>query len=135
MKRRLTVVEFEIYTDGDFHFDKDFLLNYTSRYFDQDFYEYTKIDDYSYSARRVFDITQDAIEFVNKIKDGCTTSIENHLYIVNDYIPGMVNDAIQNYCAHDYGYAYYDGNFTFEISICDVETEVQKIKHIEYEEN
>jgi hypothetical protein len=134
MKRKLTVVEFEIYTDGDFHFNKDFLLNHTSRYFDQEFYEYTKTGDYEYSARRVFDRSEDAVDFVNKIKDSCSCSVDWRKYII-EHIDEIVNDVLQDYWAYNSGYRDYDGNQTIILSICDVETDVKKIKHIEYEEN
>lgn len=77
--KKLTVVEFSIYTDGDFYFNRKFLQNHVSRYFDQEFYEYTKIDDYSYSARRVFDRWEEAVEFLNTIKDNCGRQGEKKL--------------------------------------------------------
>ena len=132
MKRKLTVVEFKIYTDGDFYFDKSFLLNYTSRYFDPEFYEYTKFDDYLSSARRVFDRSEDAVEFLNTVKDNCGRQGEKN-YIVDEVVIPLVNEVLQDYWKHGHGYDWCDGNQTIEISITDVETDVRKIKHIEYE--
>lgn len=130
--RTVTVVEFEIYTDGDFYFNKSFLLNYTSRYFDQEFYEYTKIDDYSYSARRVFDRSEEAVEFLNTIKDNCGRQGEKN-YIVDEVVIPLIDDVLQDYWKHGRGYDWCDGNQTIEISITDVETDVKKIKSIQYE--
>lgn len=134
MKRKLTVVEFEIYTDGDFHFDKDFLLNYTSKYFDPEFYEYTKLGEYSYSARRVFDRSEDAIEFVNSIKANCGRHGESNI-ILDDYIFPFIEMVIQDYWKYGHANDFLDGNQEFDLSIIDVETDVKKIKHIEYEED
>jgi hypothetical protein len=134
MKRELTVVEFEIYTDGDFYFNDSFLLNYTSKYFDPRFYEYTKISDYSYSARRVFDSTEDAIDFVRNIKAHCGRPDESN-YILDDYIFPLIENVIQDYWKYGSGSDFYDSNQEFELFIFDVETDVKKIKHIEYEED
>ena len=129
--KKLTVVEFSIYTDGDFWFKSDFLANYTSRYFDQNFYEFTKIGDYTYSARRVFEDSESAVEFVNRIKDNCKTHKDKNYYI-EEVIPEFFNDILQTYWKHGYGSDFRDGNVELELSIEDVETDVKKIKRIEY---
>ena len=134
MKRKLTVVEFEIYTDGDFYFNGSFLLNHTSRYFDPEFYEYTKVECYSYSARRVFDSAEDAIEFVNSIKVNCGRPEESN-YILDDFIFPFIENVIQDYWKHGHVFDFYNSNEEFDLSICDIETDVKKIKHIEYEED
>lgn len=134
MKRRLTVVEFEMYTDGDFYFDNSFLLNYTSKYFDPGFYEYTKIDDYFYSARRVFDRSEDAVKFLNTLKDSCGRQGEEN-WVVDEMVIPLIDDVLQDYWKHGHGWDFRDGNQTIEISIMDIETDVKKIKHIEYMED
>lgn len=128
----VTVVEFSIYTDGDFYFNSKFLQNHVSRYFDQEFYEYTKIDDYSYSARRVFNLSEDAVKFLNTIKDNCGRHGEKN-YVVDEAVIPLIDDVLQDYWEHGHGYDYYDGNQTIEISITDVETDIKKIKSIQYE--
>lgn len=134
MKRKLTIVEFEIYTDGDFYVDKSFLLNYTSKYFDPRFYEYTKIDDYFYSARRVFDQSDDAVKFLGTLKDSCGRQGEEN-WVVDEVVRPLIDDVLQDYWKYGYGYDFRDGNQTIELSIIDVNTDVKKIKHIEYEED
>ena len=129
--KKLTVVEFSIYTDGDFYFNSKFLQNHVSRYFDQEFYEYTKIGDYSYSARRVFDLWEDAVKFLNTIKDNCGRQGEKN-YVVDEVIIPLLDDVLRDYFEHGHGYDCRDGNQTIEISIIDVETDVKKIKRIEY---
>lgn len=129
--KKLTIVYFYIFTDGDFAFNSDFLNNYTSRYFDQDFYEFTKIEGYTYSARRVFEDSESAVEFVNKIKDNCTDPIGENYYI-DEVIPEFFNDILQTYLKYDCGSDSYDGNVELSLSIEDVETDVKKIKCIEY---
>lgn len=130
--KKLTIVYFYIFTDGDFEFKLDFLNNHTSRYFDQDFYEFTKIGDYyEYSARRVFEDSESAVEFVNKIKDNCADPIGENYYI-DEVIPEFFNDILQTYLKYGWGSDFYDGNVELSLSIEDVETDVKKIKCIEY---
>lgn len=109
-------------------------MNYTSKYFDPRFYEYTKIDDYFYSARRVFDRSEDAVKFLNILKDSCGRHGEEN-WVVDEVVIPLIDDVLQDYWKHGHGSDFRDGNQEIEFSIFDIETDVKKIKHIEYEED
>lgn len=61
------VFEMSIYTDGDWHYDDSIFVGYTSKYFDNELFEYTlNPDDYTLKVRRTF---EDVDKGFNRIVD------------------------------------------------------------------
>lgn len=131
-ERTLWIVTCNLYTDGDWHFDKEMFKNYTSLYFENELYEYTRgdSDGYCLEFRRVFDDMNDAVAFIQKFKDGIGGS-RPYAY---EPILESIDDVIQEVWSHSHGYRSYDGNSTFVLDVYWIETTAKKIKSIIYED-
>ena len=131
-KKALWVVTGDLYTDGDWYFNRKMFENHTSKYFENYLYEFTRgdSDDYSLTFRRVFDDMDDAVAFVQKLRD----SIGGSRPYAYEGIVETINDVIQDVWSHSHGYGYYDGNSTITLDVDWVETNAKKIKTIIYED-
>lgn len=129
---KLYIVECEMHTDNDWGFDTNILsLNYKSRYFEQELYEYTNADPKSsrHKFRRVFDTKEKAIEFAKKYKE----SIYGQRYY-SEVLNEKIDEIISDFYVNDEGGDYDDiGNTEFDFSMYSVDTNARKIKRIIYE--
>lgn len=134
------VLEMSFYTDGDWGFgDISWLTEHTSRYFDNDFYEYTNRDEdgYRLSFRRVFDIIDDTAE-VMQFFNRFTTGLHGRKGDL-EYVSEFLDRAKEHITKHaltskSYGYYdYLDGNTEADITINMTDKDVLKIKEIIYE--
>ena len=153
----MLVINFKTYTDGDWGIDSEFLKNHTSRYFEQDLYEYTILDDYVYKFRRVFnnDELNEALDFMHKLKDGLHGQ-EYYVDKITEYISTVIegielaityrNKGSENtdiFNTEDWltgkpmQASYFsfdmDGNTELTFSGYFDKDRINKIKHIEYE--
>lgn len=131
--RKLFIVEFKVYTDGDMSVDNNFFTNYKSHYFENDLYEYSycEPDDYTYSLRRVFDTKNEAIMFVNALFD----SMRGDSFFIKETAPRIKNEVITGLNAKGSGNDFTDGNIEMELTMRTFETSARKIKEIIYEDN
>lgn len=135
------VVEMSFYNDGDWGFgDIDWLTEHTSRYFDNDFYEYTNHDEdgYKLSFRRVFDITESVTEVVLFLQSFIANlrGKESNLECVWEFLERAKGDIMKN-AQYDVSYTYrdfLDGNTEADVKIYTTDKVVPKIKEIIYEE-
>lgn len=144
----MLVINFKAYTDGDWGINSELLNNHVSRYFDNDFYEYTVLDEHIYEFRRTYanDELTDAVNFLCSIRDGLhgrdyeVTTVKEYLNAVIDAINNSINcnsynvftDLDTDKTRNKFNYSM-DGNTELELygGFCDVN--IKKIKHIEYE--
>lgn len=128
----MTVYEFtgSIYTDDDWHFDRNMFKGYISNYFENSLYEYTAEDDYIIKFRRIFDDYDAAVEFVQKFKE----SIGGRDKWRYEDIVSCIEDMIQDFWRHKYGECSYDGNSEVWLCIREITTTAKKVKKIIYED-
>ena len=157
------VIEFDAYTDGDWGFERKItekLSKHISRYFEQDYYEYTEVDVedyYRYKFRRTFNNNEldDALEFMTALKEalGGREYYEKRVKGNFDVIINGIKEAILRKSANNpddkvfYTTSWitgedeytglcqfdFDGNSDGEIVAYYNNKYVKKIKHIEYE--
>lgn len=130
--KKLSIVEFKVYTDGDIGIDDSFFRNYISHYFDNELYEYTyhEKDSYSYSLRRVFDTKEAAISFVNTLFE----SMWGDTFFLEETAPRIKNDIIADFYVNDFGSDFTDGNIEMKLTMKVIKTTAKKIKRIIYED-
>lgn len=92
----MLVINFKAYTDGDWGLNSELLTNHISRYFEQDYYEYTILDDEVYEFRRTYtdDELTDAVNFLTSLRN----SLHGRDYetdVINEYFNAVI-DAINN---------------------------------------
>jgi len=132
------VVELRMYSDGDWGYDESMFDNYTSKYFENDLYEYTVVDDYTTKIRRVFDYSHTGLnelcEMLAKIRNStygrCSDEpnqfIDDALCVL--YAGKKKIDRNTKVSYSD----YYDSNTELEISVYSIATEARPIKKIIY---
>lgn len=134
------VLELRMYSDGDWGYDRSVFDHYTSKYFENDLYEYTVVDDYTTKIRRVFEYNHTGL---NELC-GMLEKIRNSTYgRCSDEPNQFIDDAL---CAL-YGskkkidrntkmnYSdLYDSNTELEIDVYSIATEARPIKKIIYED-
>ena len=144
----MLVINFKAYTDGDWGLNSELLTNHISRYFEQDYYEYTILDDEVYEFRRTYtdDELTDAVNFL--------TNLRNSLYgrdyetdVIKEYfntVIDAINDAISNntynvFVDSDTGEKLAQftcsmySNTELEFYGGFFDANIKKIKHIDYE--
>ena len=133
------------YTDGDWGFeDFDELKSHKSQYFDQEFYEYTKHDDdsYTYKLKRVFncDTPTNIIAAQSFIQHTLIDSIYGRVGYA-DRVKDFLNDALIDLSSnvlkkeHYSYYDYIDSNTEGRICMRTTFDFPPKIKQIIYEDN
>lgn len=129
--KKLSVVEFKAYTDGDVGIDNIFFKGYVSSYFENDLYEYSNHEDdsYSYALRRVFDTKEDAIRFVNTLFE----SMWGREYYINEVFPRFKDEITSDFYVNDFGSDFIDGNVEMSLTMSVVKTSARKIKEVIYE--
>lgn len=144
MSERKLILELSFYTDGDWGFgDITWLTDHVSRYFDQNFYEYTLHEEGSYELklRRIFTFEDknDAdviVDFIEKIRSGLHGNA-SYLGYVNSFLERAEDDLQENglKCKGEYDYLYFDdmyGNTEAKITLKTTDKYVPEIKEIIY---
>ena len=134
-KNKKLVIELRMYTDGDWGYDKRIFKDYTSKYFESDLYEYTEIDDDSYTTkiRRVFDYDGDCKPVENLIKQICN-SVDGRESWVESVIE-FFDRALEELPKLKVGRPYcdfMDSNTEMDLTIAIVETDARPIEKIIY---
>lgn len=144
----MLVITFDAYTDGDWGLNNELLNNHISRYFEQDYYEYTILDNEVYKFRRTYtdDELTDAINFLINLRN----SLHGRDYetdVIREYfniVIAAIDTAIKCNTHNVFTDADTDKKSTQFTCSMDSNTElefyggffdnnIKKIKHIEYE--
>ena len=144
----MLVINFKAYTDSDWGLNSELLTNHISRYFEQDYYEYTILDDEVYEFRRTYtdDELNDAVNFLTSLRNSLhgrdyeTDTIKEYFTIVIDAINNAINNNTHNvFVDSDTGEKLTQfscnmySNTELEFYGGFFDTNVKKIKNIEYE--
>ncbi len=132
MSKKL-ILELSMYTDGDWGYDTSIFQNHTSRYFDNDLYEYTYLDDHTTKIRRVYGENENGFAaMINLLQHICDTihGRKSDTIIVKAFLMGSIIclDKNETFCDD------YDGNTEIDIDVKLVENDSKPIKQIIYEE-
>lgn len=129
------VFTFHIYTDGKCNNPVADIPQITSRYFEQDLYEYVQADDYTGSIQRVFDFDDNGIKefkvLCGQLKDNLTSS---RYESTSDFFKQIIRSAHDLIESNKEQFDYLDGNVTAEYNMQIIETSARKIKKIIYED-
>lgn len=142
------VINFKAYTDGDWGLNNELLNNHISRYFEQDYYEYTILDNEVYKFRRTYadDELTDVINFLINLRNSLhgrdyeTDVISAYFNIVIAAIDTAIKcnthnvftDADTDEKSAQFSYDM-DSNTELEFYGGFFDNNIKKIKHIEYE--
>lgn len=129
------VFELSIYTDGDWGFDESVFENYTSKYFDNDSYEYSFInpDDYTTKVKRVYEEHENGFDIIcNFLEHICRTIHGSESY--TESVIEFFKDAIEHLKNHEIFYNDMDGNTEIWLSVNWIDSNSKRIKQIIYEE-
>ncbi len=119
------IIEFNVYTDGDWGYGEDMIDNsYVSRFIRNDLFEYTNIDPNNYSSkfRRVFNTKEDLINFIEKL----SASVHGNVHwteVMHDFFQ-KATDAVISYAKTQPKTIFsdfIDSNTTAEIHVYTIE--------------
>lgn len=86
------ILEMSVYTDGDWGFNESLFSAYKSKYFENEVYEYTFIEDYSLKIRRTFEDVKDGF---NKIAN-LLTDFKDSIRCRDEYTKNQLNSFFCN---------------------------------------
>ena len=142
------VINFKAYTDDDWSINRELLNSHVSRYFENDFYEYTVLDDSIYKFRRTYADNEltDAVNLLINLRN----SLHGREYetdVVRDYFNTVIaaidkainsnthkvfTDADTGEKLAQFSCSLY-GNTELEFYGGFFDANIKKIKYIEYE--
>lgn len=144
----MLIINFNAYTDDDWGLNCELLNNHISRYFEQDYYEYTILEDEVYKFRRTYadDELTDAVNFLINLRNSLhgrdyeTGVIREYFNIIIAAIDTAINCNTHNVFTDtdtgeklaQFSCSMY-GNTELEFYGGFFNNNIKKIKHIEYE--
>lgn len=123
------ILEMSVYTDGDWGFNESLFSAYKSKYFENEVYEYTFIEDYSLKIRRTFEDVKDGF---NKIAN-LLTDFKDSIYGRNvNTIKAFFNRQIKFAKSNLEFYDEIDDDTEIDLHVYIIENDCRPIKEIIY---
>ena len=126
------ILEMSVYTDGDWGFDESLFSAYKSKYFENEVYEYTFIEDYSLKIRRTFEDVKDGF---NKIVN-LLTDFKDSIRCRDKYTKNQLNSFFCNQIEFARSNLEFqseiDSNTEIDIQVQIVNNDYRPIKEITY---
>lgn len=131
------VIELSMYSDGDWGYDESIFENHTSRYFDNDLYEYTYFEWCTTKIKRSFDLGEtDGYNAIRSILNAICSSLHGRQSDVK-YVTEFFDRAIERLPNVSVENGYYDSmesNTEIDLTIRIIESDAKEIKEIIYKE-
>ena len=86
------ILEMSVYTDGDWGFNESLFSTYKSKYFENEVYEYTYVDNHTIKIRRTFEGVKDGF---NKIAN-LLTDFKDSIRCRDEYTKNQLNSFFCN---------------------------------------
>lgn len=131
MSRKL-ILEMSVYTDGDWDFNRDLFANYTSKYFENEVYEYTYLEDHTCKIRRTFEDTENGykeiISILTKFKESLRCRDKYTADMLNEFFDAQIEAAKSYPEFHD----DIDSNTEISIRVYSIDNDSHRIKTITF---
>ena len=131
------ILELSMYSDGDWGYDESIFENHTSKYFDNNLYEYTKFEWSTTKARRTFDIDKtDGYAAIHNILKSICSSLhgrQSDIKYVNEFFDRAI-ERLPNVSVENGYYDSMESNTEIDLTIRIIESDAKEIKEIIYKE-